>query len=58
MAKLNLIKEAVRDWREAKISDAEAMLIISVILSLQKPTKDAIDWAKQAVLQDEHSNLL
>ncbi len=40
-----LIKEAVKEWAEGKLSDKEAMYTIMVIAFLNKNSKKCKNWA-------------
>ena len=52
--KIKLIKMAVKEWGNKDLTSSEAMLIISVILSIQKPTsEECTEWAKKVINDHE-----
>ena len=53
LSKLQLIKEVVMDWKGAELTDYQAILIVSTIIHTQKPTQDAIDWARNVAKSSE-----
>jgi len=49
--KIELIKMAVKEWGEHKLSSYQAMMNIAVVLAIEKPSSGCIEWAKKAAVQ-------
>jgi len=46
--KKKLIKQACKEWLEGKLSARKAMMNISIVVSIEKPDKEAIIQAMQS----------
>lgn len=51
--RITLIKTAIDEWKKGLLSDYKAMLIVSTIFSIKKPSKECTEWAKRALLKLE-----
>lgn len=49
MSNIELIKEAVNEWGEGKITAEQAMTNIAIVLAINEaPSKECIEWGKQS----------
>lgn len=53
---LSLVKQAIVEWYKGELTDKECLNIITVLISIEKPPKEAIEWATQVALslEDNH----
>ncbi len=52
--KLTLIKQAVDEWIDGKLTASKSMLLISMIINREKPSEAAINWAKTVFMEINH----
>jgi hypothetical protein len=55
--KLNLIEEAVDDYKKGKLSDVSTLIAISIITN-RNPSKECTEWAKKVFTNKEFYNAL
>jgi len=47
MDKLSLIKLAVEEWERGELPLPQAMVNISIVLRIRKPSKECTEWAQR-----------
>lgn len=47
--KLDLVYDAVRDWKTGKLTDLSAFIAIKIIVAPKKPSKECKEWAKSFI---------
>ena len=44
-----LIKQVVREWSVGKLSSEDAMFCMLILTHIQKPSPEALEWAKKTL---------
>lgn len=52
--KLELVKEAIHDWRYGDLTAFSAMIAISTIVDPRKPSKECAEWARKVIAEREY----
>ena len=47
MRREELVMACVKDWQAGKLTSNAAMMVITIILTPQKPSKECTEWAKK-----------
>lgn len=47
--KLELVEEAISDWRKGKLQDLSAIVAISMIINDNTPSDEAVQWGMETL---------
>lgn len=53
MSKIELVKEALKEWQEGKLSESQALYNIMICVSDEPPTEKCIKWAEGVTNNEE-----
>jgi hypothetical protein len=55
--KLELIEEAIADWKDGKLQDFSALVAINIIVNNAPPSKEVIEWAIKSILMKKGNEI-
>lgn len=51
--KLNMVDEAIKDWKKGKLPDLSALVAIQLCVNEQKISKELIEWATSNIKKEK-----